>query len=53
MPSRAALYGPPQMGGGPRLVTDSWERTWWDNLHWKRWKVPRTAPAFAQDMYWQ
>jgi hypothetical protein len=41
------------MGGGPRPVTDSWEHMWWDNLHWKRWKVPRVGPAFPQDMYWQ
>ncbi|KAG2451035.1 hypothetical protein HYH02_004304 [Chlamydomonas schloesseri] len=41
------------LGGGPRLVNDSWERMWWNNLHWKRWKVPRTGPAFPQDMYWQ
>lgn len=42
-----------QMGGGPRPVTDSWEHMWWDNLAWKRWKTPRTGPAFPQDMYWQ
>lgn len=43
-----------QMGiGGPRPVTDSWEHMWWDNLQWKRWKIPRTGPAFPQDMYWQ
>lgn len=41
------------VGGGPRNVTDSWEHMWWDHLHWKRWKVPRTGPAFPQDMYWQ
>ncbi|KAI8466144.1 MAG: hypothetical protein J3K34DRAFT_434638 [Monoraphidium minutum] len=41
------------MGGGPRPVTDSWEHMWWDSLHWKRWKIPRTGPAFPQDMYWQ
>lgn len=39
--------------GGPRPVTDSWEHMWWDNLQWKRWKIPRTGPAFPQDMYWQ
>lgn len=26
----------PQVGGGPRNVTDSWEHMWWDHLHWKR-----------------
>ncbi len=41
------------IGGGPRPVTDSWEHMWWDSLHWKRWKIPRTGPAFPQDMYWQ
>mmetsp|Transcript_10486 Transcript_10486/g.28687 ORF Transcript_10486/g.28687 Transcript_10486/m.28687 type:complete len:128 (+) Transcript_10486:87-470(+) len=41
------------LGGGPRPVTDSWEHMWWNNLHWKRWKVPRQGPAFPQDMYWQ
>ncbi|GAX83864.1 hypothetical protein CEUSTIGMA_g11289.t1 [Chlamydomonas eustigma] len=41
------------LGGGPRDVTDSWEHMWWDNLHWKRWKIARTGPAFPQDMYWQ
>ena len=30
------LNPPPQLGGGPRPVTDSWEHMWWDNLHWKR-----------------
>ena len=46
------LLRAPQIGG-PRPVTDSWEHMWWDNLHWKRWKIPRTGPAFPQDMYWQ
>lgn len=41
------------LGGGPRPVNDSWEHMWWDNLQWKRWKIPRLGPAFPQDMYWQ
>lgn len=40
------------MGGGPRDSKD-WEHKWWDSLHWKRWKIPRTGPAMPQDMYWQ
>lgn len=39
--TKHALPAPPfplsmQLGGGPRLVNDSWERMWWNNLHWKR-----------------
>lgn len=53
-PTRHTQHTHTQMGiGGPRPVTDSWEHMWWDNLQWKRWKIPRTGPAFPQDMYWQ
>jgi len=39
------------VGGAPRPVADSHERMWWDPLSWKRWKIPRTGPAFANDFY--
>ena len=44
---REALWGAPPRAtlmGRPRLTDHSWERMFFDHLHWKRWTQERMGP---------
>eukprot|EP01024_Parvocaulis_polyphysoides_P006990 TRINITY_DN12099_c0_g2_i1.p8 TRINITY_DN12099_c0_g2~~TRINITY_DN12099_c0_g2_i1.p8 ORF type:complete len:117 (+),score=18.37 TRINITY_DN12099_c0_g2_i1:92-442(+) len=30
----------------PSDGAETWERKWWNHLHWKRWQLERTGPCY-------